>query len=83
MARASIDFEAFYNQDSEIRDSKENAPILVLSVDGKGVVMREEDLRKETQKVAQKRKQKLASKLSKGEKKGKKRMATDGVRLFD
>ena len=76
VARASIDFEAFYHQDSGIPESEASGPILVLSVDGKGVVMREEDLRPETQKAAQKRKQKLVSKLSKGEKKGKKRMAT-------
>ena len=76
VARASIDFEAFYSQDSTTRGLQANGPILALSVDGKGVVMREEDLRKETQKAGQKRKQKLASKLSKGEKKGRKRMAT-------
>lgn len=76
VARASIDFDAFYAQDSAPPEPQASEPILVLSADGKGVVMREQDLRKETQKAAQKRKQKLASKLSKGEKKGKKRMAT-------
>lgn len=76
VARASIDFDAFYTQDSTARSQQSDSPILALSVDGKGVVMREQDLRKATQKVGQKRKQKLASKLSKGEKKGRKRMAT-------
>ena len=74
--RAAIDFEAFYDQDTVIPEPQESGDLLVLSVDGKGVVMREEDLRASTQKAAQKRKQKLESKLSKGEKKGSKRMAT-------
>ena len=76
VSRASIDFETFYDQNSAALEPQASGPILTLSVDGKGVVMREEDLRKETQKASKKRKQKLASKLSKGEKKGKKRMAT-------
>jgi hypothetical protein len=76
VSRAAIDFEAFYGQDSAILGQQESGSILALSVDGKGVVMRESDLRSQTQKVAQKRKQKLSSKLSKGEKKGSKRMAT-------
>ncbi len=74
--RAAIDFDAFYDQDSVVLEPQESGSILALSVDGKGVVMRESDLRQPTQKAAQKRKQKLESKLSKGEKKGSKRMAT-------
>ncbi len=74
--RAAIDFHAFYDQDKVIPEPQESGDLLVLSVDGKGVVMRESDLRDSTQKAAQKRKQKLSSKLSKGEKKGSKRMAT-------
>ena len=76
VSRAAIDFDAFYSQDSVVPEQQESGSILALSVDGKGVVMREEDLRQSTQKAAQKRKQKLSSKLSKGEKKGSKRMAT-------
>ncbi len=76
VSRAAIDFDAFYSQDSVVPEQQESGSILALSVDGKGVVMREEDLRQSTQKAAQKRKQKLSSKLSKGEKKGSKPMAT-------
>ncbi|MGK7875369.1 MAG: hypothetical protein AB4426_19335 [Xenococcaceae cyanobacterium] len=76
VSRAAIDFDTFYGQHSAVLEQQESGSILALSVDGKGVVMREEDLRQSTQKAAQKRKQKLSSKLSKGEKKGSKRMAT-------
>ena len=76
VSRAAIDFEGFYDQDSVVLEPEESGELLVLSVDGKGVVMRESDLRQPTQKAAQKRKQKLSSKLSQGEKKGSKRMAT-------
>ena len=74
--RAAIDFDKFYDQDSVVPEPVKSGELLVLSVDGKGVVMRESDLRHSTQKAAQKRKQKLESKLSQGEKKGSKRMAT-------
>ncbi len=73
---AAIDFDAFYDQDRVVPEPQESGDLLVLSVDGKGVVMGESDLRPSTQKAAQKRKQRLSSKLSKGEKKGSKRMGT-------
>lgn len=76
VSRAAIDFDAFYGQESVVLEPQERGDLLVLSVDGKGVVMRSSDLRSSTQKAAQKRKQRLSSKLSKGEKKGSKRMAT-------
>ena len=76
VSRAALDFDGFYARDSVVLEPEESGEILVLSVDGKGVVMRESDLRPSTQKAAQKRKQKLSSKLSPGEKKGYKRMAT-------
>jgi ABC-type cobalamin transport system ATPase subunit len=47
-----------------------------MSVDGKGVVMRKEDLREQTRKAAKARKHKMGARLSKGEKKNAKRMAT-------
>ena len=53
--RAADDFEAFY-QDRQLQahnSSGETGEILVLSVDGKGVVMRQQDLREETRKRAQ------------------------------
>jgi hypothetical protein len=48
----------------------------VLSVDGKGVVMRTQDLREQTRKAAMARKHKMGTRLSRGEKKNAKRMAT-------
>jgi hypothetical protein len=60
-ARAATDFDAFY--DSRAAASPEQAvktaPILVLTTDGKGVVMRPEALREATRKAAGKRQRKL------------------------
>ena len=75
--RAARDFDAFY----EHRRSKPDAEaatgkILVVSFDGKGVVMRREDLREATRKAAEARKHKLKTRLTKGEKRNAKRMAT-------
>jgi len=50
--------------------------LLILTLDGKGVVMREQDLREATRKAAQNGKHKLQSRLSPGEKHNRKRMAT-------
>lgn len=50
--------------------------LLILSLDGKGIVMRLEDLREATRHAAEKGKHKLNKRLSKGEKKNRKRMAT-------
>ena len=46
-----------------------------MSVDGKGIVMRSEDLRPATRKAASERTSKLSKRRSKGEKAGTKRMA--------
>jgi hypothetical protein len=75
-ARAARDFEVFYEKrstDALRRTTKEN-DLVVLTTDGKGVVMRKEDLRDATRKRAEKEK-KLRTRLSKGEKKNAKRMA--------
>ena len=72
-ATAAIDFTAFYEQPG--RPAGEPDDVLVLSCDGKGVVMRPEALRAATHKQAQSIGQKLATRLSKGEKRGRKRMA--------
>jgi hypothetical protein len=50
--------------------------LLVLSVDGKGVVMRTADLRDATRQAAARRRHKLAKRLTRGEKRTAKRMAT-------
>jgi len=75
-ARAAQDFDAFYQQRHLQAAQQETGSVLVLSADGKGVVMRTEDLREATRKAAGVRKHKLATRLSKGEKRNAKRMAT-------
>jgi hypothetical protein len=72
-AAAAVDFTSFYQQRQ--RPAGETDDVLVLSCDGKGVVMRPEALRAGTQKQAQSSNAKLSTRLSKGEKRGRKRMA--------
>ncbi len=48
----------------------------MITTDGKGVVMHEQDFREQTRKAAQKRKPQVEIRLSKGEKKNSKRMST-------
>ncbi len=75
--RAAQDFDAFYERRKCNPEKNEQAgPLLVITADGKGVVMHEKDLREQTRKAAEKRKQKMGTRLSKGEKKNCKRMAT-------
>ena len=71
--RAAQDFEMFYEQKAAARDSKDD--LLVISTDGKGIVMRHEDLREHTQKAAERRPHRLATRLTSGEKRARKRMA--------
>jgi hypothetical protein len=73
--RAAADFDAFYAQRQPDARAP-TAPLLVLTVDGKGVVMRREDLREGTRQAAATRQHKLGTRLSKGEKRNAKRMAT-------
>lgn len=72
---AAVDFESFYRE-----TARDNAPppgsLLVLSADGKGVVMRPEGLRERTRSAAAATRSKLKMRLSKGEKSNRKRMAT-------
>ncbi len=71
--RAAQDFEMFYEHKAAARDSKND--LLVISTDGKGIVMRHEDLREHTQKAAERRPHRLATRLTSGEKRARKRMA--------
>ena len=74
---AAQDFDAFYQmRQGQPAEVEQTGAIMVMSVDGKGVVMRTEDLREQTRKAAMKRKHKMGARLSKGEKKNAKRMAT-------
>jgi hypothetical protein len=74
--RAAQDFDAFYQTRYEVRPAEETGAILVLTADGKGVVMRREDLREATRQRAARTPHKLAHRLSRGEKRNAKRMAT-------
>jgi hypothetical protein len=68
----SVDFDEFYAS----QPMKTATGLLIMSVDGKGVVMRQQDLRQATHKAAEKSKRKLNTRLSRGEKRHRKRMAT-------
>ena len=76
-ARAAVDVDAFYT----VRKPPPGADdaVLVISCDGKGVVMRPDALRKATAAAAAVANPKLATRLSKGEKRNRKRMAEVGT----
>jgi hypothetical protein len=71
--RAAQDFDAFYEQRAAARDPKDD--LLIISTDGKGIVMRHEDLREGTRRAAEKGGRKLETRLTPGEKSNRKRMA--------
>jgi hypothetical protein len=74
----SQDFDAFYQANLSAENLKiaTEAPLLILTTDGKGVVMHKDDLRLATRKKAESADKKLENRLSPGEKKNSKRMAT-------
>lgn len=76
-ARAAMDFDTFYENRSaqSVRQAAKTGPILALSTDGKGIVMRPESLREATRKAATKQDHKMSKRLSPGEKRNRKRMA--------
>ena len=76
-AAAAVDFDAFYQQRQ--RPPRAEDQLLVLSCDGKGIVMRPDALRPQTAKQAARASCKLKSRLSKGEKRNRKRMAEVGA----
>jgi len=76
-ARAAVDFEDFYARASHTQTVI--GDILVLSADGKGIVMRPDALRSATAKAAGRATAKLKTRLSKGEKRNRKRMAEVGA----
>jgi hypothetical protein len=75
--RAAVDFDRFYA--SRPRQLCVAGDVLVLSCDGKGIVMRPEALRQATKRAAGKATTKLVTRLSKGEKRNRKRMAEVGA----
>jgi len=72
-ARAAVDFDDYYADRPPRRP--EPGAVLILSCDGKGIVMRPDALRTATAKAAAAGNTKLATRLSKGEKRNRKRMA--------
>jgi hypothetical protein len=71
--RAAADVDAFYEERKP--DPAPDEHVLVITGDGKGVVMRPDGLRPATAKAAARNQRKLATRLSPGEKNGRKRMA--------
>lgn len=71
--RAAQDFDGYY--ELRKRPSDETGDLLVISTDGKGIVMRHEDLREATRLAAEKSTPKLETRLAPGEKSNRKRMA--------
>jgi hypothetical protein len=81
----SADFDEFYARRRVEKDGRpvaEASDLLVMSTDGKGIVVRKQDLREATRKKAEATTYKLKARLSKGEKRNRKRMATvaSGIR---
>ena len=79
--RAAVDFDAFYAERVTQAEERDDAAedVLVLSADGKGIVMRSQALRAATAKAAARASPKLKTRLSKGEKANRKRIAEVGA----
>ncbi len=76
-ARSVTDVEEFY--ETSERTEVDEQDVLVISADGKGIVMRPDSLREATAKAAAAAQTKLTTRLSKGEKRNRKRMAEVGA----
>ncbi|MGA5135547.1 ISKra4 family transposase, partial [Streptomyces olivoreticuli] len=74
---AARDIDTFY--DARIVQPCTTSTVLVLSVDGKGIVMRPEALREATRQAAARRDRTFRTRLAIGEKSARKRMATLGA----
>ena len=75
IVQAAVDFEAFYAA-SDYGPPVLKGDLLVMSFDGKGVVMTKAGLRDATRRAAEKASKKLRTRVSPGEKKDRKRMAS-------
>jgi len=75
--RAAADVDDFYA--TRPQQPTDPGDALVLTFDGKGIVMRPDALRPATKAAARTSSSKLATRLSKGEKRNRKRMATVGA----
>jgi hypothetical protein len=76
-ARAAIDVDEFYL--TRRPPPGDTGDVLVISADGKGIVMRPEALRPHTARKAEAATTKLTTRLSKGEKRNRKRLAEVGA----
>jgi hypothetical protein len=76
-ARAAVDAADFYATIERTEAAEDD--VLVISADGKGIVMRPDSLRPATAKAAAAASTKLATRLSKGEKRNRKRLAEVGA----
>lgn len=76
-AAAATDVEDFYA--ARVPEPDASTDVVVISVDGKGIVMRPDALREATAKAARGATRKLETRLSKGEKRYRKRMAEVGA----
>ena len=75
VVKVAQDFEAFY-ETRQVHEPEASADLLVLTSDGKGIVMRPEDLREDTRKAAARAEPQLKTRLSPGDKRQRKRMST-------
>jgi hypothetical protein len=77
VVRAAQDFDAFYaSRQTRARADPHTGPVLVLTVDGKGVIMRPEDLREATRRAAAARAETFTARLGRGRRLHAKRMAS-------
>lgn len=76
-AAAATDFESFYHQRQAV--PADPGDVLVISCDGKGIVMRPDALRTQTAQAARRAVPKLKTRLSRGEKQNRKRIAEVGA----
>ncbi len=73
--KVAQDFEDFYAQRAQ-KGAESTSDLLVVTTDGKGIVMHSKDLREATAKAAKKATQSRPTRLSPGPKRQRKRMAT-------
>lgn len=73
--KCAVDFDAFYRRKRKVKQKGKVGSILVLTTDGKGIVMRPDHLRDETRERAQSTTRKMRTRLARGEKPNRKRMA--------
>lgn len=81
--KSAVDFNEFYANDETTSQSSSSGTtksdindFVVLTTDGKGIVVRSEDLKEHTREKAAHAKAKLTKRVSRGEKRNRKRMAT-------